>query len=124
MLAPTHKRAFILLQNYRNAAATGCLALSLLVTACATTTKSDTRDLLVFLDHAPVTKEDLLLHLGEANATFEQERVFAYRLSQDSSGYHLVKPGYQWDGVQYDLIVVLDEHNVVQRHSLVAIRIP
>jgi hypothetical protein len=82
------------------------------------------KDLLDFLDQASVTGDQVRQHLGEPSATFEKERVLTYRLSHNTGGYYICPPKSGWEGVQYDLVVVLDERNVVQRHRLVTIRQP
>ena len=94
-----------------------------LVAGCASTPVGQ-RSLLDFLDQTPVTGEQVRQHLGEPHATFEQERVLAYRLSRNTSGYYRAALKTGWEGVQYDLIILLDDHDVVQRHNLVAVRPP
>jgi len=82
------------------------------------------KDLLEFLDQPAVTGAQVREHLGAPRTSFEQEHVLAYRLSHNDSGYFFPPLEAGWKGVQYDLIVVLDEGNVVQKHNLVAIRPP
>jgi hypothetical protein len=107
------------------------LPLLLAVTACATK-PSGNKDLLTFLNHDPVTKQEVLAHLGEASATFENNRVLTYRLRSDKGGFS-IQPATSrnvayrnagWDGVNYDLVLVFDENGVLQRHNLVSIRPP
>ena len=103
----------------------GWVALSVgalaVVAGCASTPVGQ-KGLLEFLDQPPVSVDQVRQHLGEPHAMFEQERVLAYRLSQNTSGYYLAPHKSGWDGVQYDLIIVLDDHNAVQKHGLVVIR--
>jgi hypothetical protein len=100
------------------------LPLVLTLAACATTS-SGKQDLLAFLEHDPVTKQDALAHLGTASACFEKDRVLSFRLHRDAGGY-LVEPvgthDTGWEGVNYDLVLVFDTDGVLQRHNLVAIR--
>jgi hypothetical protein len=100
-----------------------CLGVFAVVAGCASVPVAH-KDLLDFLDQPSVTAEQVREHLGEPHATFEQERVLAYRLSHNGSGYYVTPAKTGWEGVQYDLIVLVDEHNLVQKHNLVAIRPP
>jgi len=103
-----------------------CLSLFLMMASYATTS-SGKQDLLVFLDHEPVTEEDVLAHLGAASASFERDRVLSYRLHRDKSGYLIQAMGPHdscWAGVNYDLVMVFDANWIMQRHNLVAIRAP
>ncbi len=104
----------------RRALAVGASAV---IVGCAST-PAEHKVLLEFLDQPSVTAEQVRERLGEPHATFEQERVLAYRLNHKASGYYVTSPRTGWEGVRYDLIIVLDEHNVVQKHNLVAIRPP
>jgi hypothetical protein len=80
------------------------------------------QDLLTFLDGDLVTRDDVYSHLGEPFAKYEHSRVVTYRLSQDKQGYFQSAPSKGWKGVQYDLVLVFDEHDRVEKHSLVSIR--
>ena len=96
------------------------------------TTPSGNKDLLTFLNHDPVTKQEVLAHLGEASATFEKNCVLTYRLKSDKGGLSIQPPTSRhiayhnagWDGVDYELVLVFDENGVLQRHNLVSIRAP
>jgi hypothetical protein len=107
------------------------LPLLLAVAACATT-PSGNKDLLTFLNHDPVTKQEVLAHLGEASATFEKNRVLTYRLRCDKGGFsiqpttsrYVAYHNAGWEGVDYELVLVFDENGVLQRHNLVSIRPP
>jgi hypothetical protein len=94
-----------------------------LLAGCASTPVGK-NSLLDFLDQTTVTADQVRQHLGEPHATFERERVLAYRLSRNTSGFYRAASKSGWEGVQYDLIVLLDENGVVQKHNLVAIRPP
>jgi hypothetical protein len=93
------------------------------VAACAST-PVPRKAQLAFLDQSSVTAEQVREYLGDAQATFEQGRVLSYRLRHEVSGYYIARNEGGWSGVTHDLIVVLDEHNVVQKHKIVAIRAP
>ena len=107
------------------------LPLLIAVTACATT-PSGNKDLLTFLNHAPVTKQEVVAHLGEASATFEKNHVLTYRLKGEKGGFsiqpttsrYIAYHNAGWDGVDYELVLVFDENGVLQRHNLVSIRPP
>lgn len=80
------------------------------------------QDLLIFLDGDRVTRDDVYRHLGEPFAKYEHSRVVTYHLSQNRQGYFQGAPTEGWTGVQYDLVLVFDELDRVERHSLVSIR--
>jgi hypothetical protein len=125
MLHQIHSRAWIIAMANENLDGRMLLGIGVgaLVAACASHPIAR-KDLLEFLDQPAVTDAQVREHLGAPCASFEQEHVLAYRLSHNDSGYYVPQLEAGWKGVQYDLIVVLDEHNFVQKHNLVAIRPP
>jgi len=111
-----------------------CLALGLsalaLLGACASQAPKRARPdshLLAFIDGPQVTRQEVVEHLGQPRASFENDKVIAYRLGQSGGGYYVVSaPQKQteldWEGVDYDLMLRFDERGVLQEHSLIAIR--
>lgn len=99
-----------------------CATLALL-SGCASTPVAH-KDLLDFLDQPPVTREQVRAHLGEPHGTFENAHVYAYRLGHSEAGYWTQQRKGGWEGVTYDLILEFDDHDVVQKHSLVTVRTP
>lgn len=97
------------------------LSLCAVIYACASQPVGH-RDLLTFLDSDLVTRDDVYSHLGGPSAKYEQSRVVTYRLSQDKQGYFQSAPTEGWKGVHYDLVLVFDAHDRVEKHNLVAIR--
>jgi hypothetical protein len=81
-------------------------------------------DLLDFLRDGETRREEVRMRLGEPSAQYEGERILAFRLSKDSGGYVLIKPGNTWSGVGYNLMLAFDGEGVLQRHSLVEVRPP
>jgi len=107
--------------------------LQMAVAVACTTAPTPNRDLLVFLNQETVTKEETVSLLGQPHETFEEGRVFTYRLGHTDKGYYLVPPapGWEqlniavgWEGVDFDLVLVFDESGVLHRQRLVAIRSP
>lgn len=97
------------------------LALIGVAAGCASTPKHPT-DLLVFLAQPTVSRQDVLAHLGAPSAEFENSHVLTYRLSRCNNGHVVDKPTRDWEGIQCDLVVVLDDRDIVQRHKLIEIR--
>lgn len=103
--------------------------------ACAHATRpADTeisRQWLGYLQDDKTTKEEVLLKLGLPTAQFEGERILTWRLMLHA-GEGLVPVARevdpldprmaQWREAEYNLILVFDERNVMQRHSLVKIK--
>lgn len=80
------------------------------------------KELLAFLQDGITTREDIYLRLAEPNATFEAGRILAYRLHDDESGYILLKNTNKgWTG-KYSLVLVIDEHGLLRRHSLIRVK--
>jgi hypothetical protein len=98
-----------------------CVALVLAVAAWETA-GAGAPEPLAFLGGESVTKEDIRSRLGEPSATFENDRVFTYRLD----GYYQVIPRNpkSWEGVAYDLVLVFDKNSLLERHNLVSVRKP
>jgi len=100
---------------------------------------------LEFLQTAPVTRASVDAHLGMPSATFDQDRVVAYRLTETPQGYFVVPPsidalsqkqltgaaspgGFRapidWQGITHDLVLAFDESGVVSEYRLIAIHQP
>jgi hypothetical protein len=99
------------------------LLLPIALAGCATTSIGNP-DLLAFLAREPVNKSEVLAHLGEPNEAFEVDRVLTYRLTSDRGGFSVRRndKAEGWEGVSYDLVLVFDANDSLQRHSLVAVR--
>ena len=79
-----------------------------------------------FLQAARVTRADIDAQLGPPSATFTQDRVVTYRLIQTAQGYSVVpqkdpKAPIDWQGINYDLVLALDEAGVVSEYRVIAI---
>jgi hypothetical protein len=104
----------------------GALAL---LGACATQPKPRPVQL-DFLQAARVTRADVDAHLGPPSATFTRDRVVSYRLSQTAAqGYSVVpqnnpKAPIDWQGINYDLVLALDEAGIVSEYRLIPIHPP
>jgi hypothetical protein len=97
------------------------LALTGVVEGCASTPKYRTNPL-AFLDQPTVSRQDVVSRLGNPSAEFEQARVLTYRLSRCKNGHVVDKPTRDWEGIECDLVIVLDAGDIVQRHKLIEIR--
>jgi hypothetical protein len=92
---------------------------------CTSTPPSRSVDL-KFLEHAPVTREQVAGQLGPASDSFEADRVLTYRLRQSNADYYIVAltKNQGWEGVNYDLVLAFDESGVLSQHRMVPIRVP
>ena len=108
-------------------------ALLFLVAGCAAVAfQRAPKTSLDFLEDGKTTKEDVLLKLGPSFATFEGQRIISYRLAKSREGYLVmerttnpnVPGGPAWlSGLEgkFNLMLIFDEHAILQRHSLVPI---
>jgi hypothetical protein len=91
---------------------------------CATTVPGASADLLTFLEEANTTREEVLLRLGQPSGSFEQERIFTYRIGEDSEqGRYVVsaKAMMPWQNVHYSLVLVFDEAGTLKKQRLVTV---
>ena len=77
------------------------------------------RDLLAFLQPGTTTRAEVLLKLGPPDASYEQERILTYRLSEDEGGYRFPK---SYDPEKYSLVLVFDAKSVLVKRTLVKVR--
>ena len=87
-------------------------------------------NLLAFLDGEHVTRTDVVARLGAPRASFERGHVTAYRLGQNKDGYFVVPapkkktPEFDWRGVDYDLMLLFDDDDLLRQHNLIGVRSP
>ena len=87
-----------------------------------------------FLEDGKTTKETVILKLGASFAALDGERILAYRLGKTNEGYVVIerkadvttpeRPAWVWlPGLEgtFDLMLVFDSTNVLQKHSLVSL---
>ena len=85
-----------------------------------------------FLEAGKTTKKAVILKLGYSFATFEEEQIISYRLGKIRDGYIVIERtadpnvpgGPAWLGGlegKFNLMLVFDDHAILQRHSLVPI---
>lgn len=92
-----------------------------LLSACASTPIGK-HDLLDFLQDGKTTKEEVFLHLAEPSSTYEDGRIFTYRLNEDEGGYTIKgAKGTRWSG-KYSLVLSFDANGVLRRHALVRVQ--
>jgi hypothetical protein len=102
--------------------------ISALLAGCVTPPNART-DLLAFLQIGRTTREEVLLKLGQPSASFEQERIFTYRIGQyGEQGYYIISPkvvlpaqGATWQNVHFSLVMVFDEQSRLQNHKLIRV---
>ena len=110
----------------------GAYLLLPLLASCATTSppveKIAEKAFLEFLEDGKASKQMVILKLGQPSGTFEGEKIVTYRIGKDEQGYFVVDrqgstpvPG-GWTGAKFSLVLIFDEHNVLQKHSLVPVR--
>ena len=98
------------------------LAASLI--GCATIPSAST-DLLKFLVPGKTTRQDVLFTLGQPSATFEQEKVFTYRIGQDNNDAYYVVGRNQpqsWQAIRYSLVLIFDSDGILRKQNLVPVR--
>ncbi len=104
-----------------------------LLTGCATLSGPGDATLLSFIADGKTSKQTAILKLGQPSGTFEQERIVTYRIAgrkgkQQKKGYFLLDlytdtgtGGFveSWSDAKFNLVLIFDENNVLQQHSLV-----
>ena len=96
-----------------------------LLAGCATTvTLPADPHLLDFLRDGQSTIEAVVLKLGQPSAVLASGHVLTYRLGQEKDrGYFLREAAAtNWFELKFSLVLVFDESEVLQRHSLVEVR--
>lgn len=100
----------------------GVLLLLPLLSGCATTRVLADKTLLDFLEDGKTSKQVAVIRLGQPSATFEGERIVTYRIGSDKKGYFLRAGPDGWARTKFSLVLMFDENNVLQKHSLVEVR--
>jgi len=107
--------------------------ISLALTGCAHNVQTVNREIaqhagLSFLRNGETTKAEVLSRLGRKYAQFDGGRLLAYRLdgkyqvvARDFTNYHS-RGHLEWGNGKYSLVLVFDENEMLQRHSLVRVR--
>lgn len=98
------------------------------MTGCVTPPNART-DLLAFFETGKTTREEVLLRLGQPSGSFEQERIFTYRIGQyGEQGYFIISPKFvlpaqaaSWQKVQFSLVIVFDKQGSFRKHELVRV---
>jgi len=82
------------------------------------------KNLLSFLVDG-ISRETVLMKLGEPSASFEQGRILTYRVGADAEkGYFLLdrQANIGWENTKYSLVLVFNEKGLLIKHTLVQIR--
>ena len=113
-------------------AAFAAYSLLFLLAGCATTSppaeKIAEKAFLEFLEDGKASKQAVILKLGQPSGTFEGEKIVTYRIGKDDQGYFVVDRQRtalaltNWTGTRFSLVLIFDEHNILQKHSLVPVR--
>lgn len=87
---------------------------------------------LPFIEDGKTTKEEVVLKLGIPSGQFEGERILVYKMSfVEKEGFKVVSryiniysnPRFHGRDIsEYNLVLVFDKRNVLQRHSLLSIK--
>ena len=93
-----------------------------LVAGCATTRLLADKTLLDFLEEGKTSRQMVMLKLGQPSGNFEGERIVTYRLGSGKNGYFLLAGAGSWAGTKFSLVLIFDENNVLQKHSMVQVR--
>ena len=107
------------------------LLLPLLVGCAATSPLAEKiaeKTFLEFLEDGKTSRQMVMLKFGQPSGTFERERILTYRIGKDETGYFMldrqaggpVSGG--WTGTKFSLVLIFDENNVLQKHSMVPVR--
>lgn len=97
------------------------------LTGCATSGLSARPDLLKFLETGKTTREEVLLTLGQASASYERDRILTYRIGEDGNKNQFVQyvitptDMRPWQQVRYSLVLVFDEGGRLQKQQLVKV---
>ena len=108
---------------------------SILLVGCASQTPPAKvadieRQYLSFVHDGVTSREQALLQLGLPSAQFEGERIMTWRLGYDGETLFPIAaerapddPRYtMWRVPAYNLVLVFDARNLVQRHSFIEVR--
>lgn len=82
---------------------------------------------LKFIQDSVTTKKEILLKLGPPSGKYQDDSILTYRLSYDVSSnekWHVVDKclPFNWQFVDYNLVLVFDNNNIVEKQSLIPIR--
>ena len=78
-----------------------------------------------FLQDGITTRAEVDLKLGRPSLSLGQGKILTYRVGGYSNrNYYLVKqnPERKWQRVQYSLVLVFDENQLLQKHSMVDVQ--
>ena len=89
--------------------------------ACAAPVSRGQKGLIDFIRDGVTTRQEVLARLGEPGATYEADRILTYRLGRDQGGDYLFRNKSDWFGVCSNLVLVLDDHGILRKHSLVSV---
>ena len=84
-------------------------------------------DELDFLADGKTTRQQVLTKLGQPSGKFEAERILTYQLAAipKSGAYYVVErrthPSGWPNPAKYSLVLVFDDHGVLQKHSKVEV---
>lgn len=103
-----------------------------LLAGCATPRLLADKISLEFLEDGKTSKQMVILKLGQPSGTFDGEKIVTYRIGseEEEKGYFLRNRQAGWAGrcsatgtvTTLSLVLIFDEHNVLQKHSMVPVR--
>ena len=85
-----------------------------------------------FIREGVTTREEIMTRLGAPVSFYENQRIVIYWMHENKTGKFQVVPqrampidpegGITWKLGLHNLVLVFDDHNILERHSLVFIR--
>ena len=99
------------------------LLLTIFLVGCAAT-PIGRADLLDFVVDGRTTREQAYLELGEPSGIYEGGSILTYKLDKDETGYFPIESRQGFMGIRYNLVMVFGPDGVLERHSLVPIKVP
>ena len=100
--------------------------IALIISGCAANEHPIPPDesIIEFLEDGVTTKKEAILKLGFPTGQFDGERILTYRLSYSKEHQWRVREKvvpYDWRAVKYSLVLVFDDNNILEKHSLISI---
>jgi hypothetical protein len=96
-------------------------SLSFSVVACAPPPSRGQKGLIDFIQDGVTTRQEVQVRLGDPGASYDAERILTYRLGRDQGGDYVFRNKSDWFGVCSNLVLVLDHHGILRKHSLVSV---
>ncbi|GFO68785.1 hypothetical protein GMLC_23640 [Geomonas limicola] len=80
------------------------------------------RNLLTDVTSPGVSREAVLMKLGEPSSSFESGRILTYRIGEDADGYFLMDRMVRWSNTKYSVVFVFDSNGHLQKYKMIPVR--